>query len=84
MDVYKEGDAEELKRRFLLFGVVAYAAGSLGENRSPAGPPSGLLAGLKSSPILAAEAQPLTDRAVETFNSVMSSQKVETWIPLSF
>ena len=31
MDVYRQGDAEELRRRFLLFGVVAYAAGRLGE-----------------------------------------------------
>jgi glucose-6-phosphate isomerase len=31
MDVGKTGDAAELRRRFLLFGVVAYASGRLGE-----------------------------------------------------
>jgi glucose-6-phosphate isomerase len=31
MDVYKRGDAEELRRRYLLFGVVVYAAGRLGD-----------------------------------------------------
>ncbi|HEY2468644.1 MAG TPA: glucose-6-phosphate isomerase family protein [Terracidiphilus sp.] len=31
MDVYHQADAEELNRRQLLFGVVAYAAGRLGD-----------------------------------------------------
>lgn len=31
MDVCRREDAEELKRRYLLFGVVAYASGRLGE-----------------------------------------------------
>ena len=31
MDVYRRGDAAELQRRYLLFGVVAYASGRLGE-----------------------------------------------------
>lgn len=31
MDVYKREDAEELKRRSLLFGIVVYAAGRLGD-----------------------------------------------------
>ncbi|MBS1806084.1 MAG: glucose-6-phosphate isomerase [Acidobacteria bacterium] len=31
MDVYMSEDREELKRRYLLFGVVAYAAGKLGD-----------------------------------------------------
>ena len=31
MDVYREGDEDDLKSRYLLFGVVAYAAGQLGK-----------------------------------------------------
>jgi glucose-6-phosphate isomerase len=31
MDVHQRGDGEELRRRYLLFGIVAYAAGRLGD-----------------------------------------------------
>lgn len=31
MDVHREGDEDDLKSRYLLFGVVAYAAGQLGK-----------------------------------------------------